>query len=124
MFAKYFEKTGEVELSGSENEFDLLSKQLLIDKTKVAFENENLESFPDIKNLEYVQIQHYSNNLVKISVKDNYLLIEGSPQKLAILSSNLESDGEEIKNYHIHIEYFNDHFYLSPDSIPLIIQYI
>ena len=124
MNAKYFEKTGEIVLYGKGNEFNLLSKTLRIDESRLDFEHQESELSTNTKNLEYVQIKHLpSDYLVKISVKNRHLLLEGSPQKLLILSENLEVGDEEIKNYHIHIEYYEDHFFLSPESNALVVQY-
>lgn len=124
MIARYVAINGGLELTGTEHEFDFLSKQLQIDGAQIILEHENLDQFPHIRNLDFIRIKHSSEHLVKISVVDNYLLIEGSLDKLMILSESVETDGHEIKDYHVHIEYHDDHFYLSPESTPIVIRYI
>ena len=119
MIARVSEKTDEIELSGNAKELAWLSKQLLIDKTKINLEYENLSAFPYSKNLQSIQIKHIPNQNVKISVEGSSLFVEGSPDKLRILSENIESSENEQKKYHIHIEYFDGHFFLSKDSISL-----
>jgi hypothetical protein len=123
MIARVSSKTDEIELAGNAKELDLLSKQLLIENTRVKLEYENSNPFPYSKNLESIQIKHFPTQEVKISVDGNSLVIEGSPEKLRILSKNIESRENELKNYHIHIEYFDGHFYLSKDSIPLVVSF-
>ena len=124
MIATYFKNTGEVELSGSVNELNDLSKQLQLVSAEITLKPRIENSLSSGKYLEGIRVKHLINHLVKISVNDNFLLIEGSPEKLAVLSQNLETDENDLKDYHIHIEYFEGHFYLSPESIPLIVQYV
>jgi hypothetical protein len=106
MIVRVSEKTGEIELAGNAKELDLLARQLLIDNTAINLEYENLDPFPYSKNLESIQIKHFPNQAVNINVEGNALLIEGSPDKLRILSENIETGEKELENHHIHIEYF------------------
>jgi hypothetical protein len=123
MIVRVSEKTDEIELAGNAKELDWLSRQLLIDNNKITLEYKNLNPFPYSKNLESIQIKHIPNQNVKISVESNSLLIQGSPEKLRILSENIETGEEKLENYHIHIEYFDGHFFLSKDSIPLVVNF-
>jgi hypothetical protein len=123
MIVRVFETTGEIELAGSAKELSLLSRQLLFDNKTVNLEYESLEPFPYSRNLESIQVKHFSDQAVKISIEGNSLLIEGSRDKLLILSENFDRQGDELKNYHIHIEYYDGHFFLSPDSKPLIVNF-
>lgn len=123
MIASISKNTNEILLNGNAKELDFLSKQLLIDNTIVNLEYKNLGSSPHLRDLESIQVKHFPNQAVKISVKGNSLLIEGSPEKLKILSENIEIQENELKNYHIHIEYYECHFYLSKDSIPLVVSF-
>ena len=123
MIVRISEKTGEIELAGNAKELNFLSRQLSIDHATVSLEHKNLNPFPYSKNLESIRIRHYPERLVKISVEGESLLIEGSPEKLRILSENLEANGNEPEGYHLHIEHFDDHFYLSNDSAPLVVSF-
>ena len=123
MIVRVSEKTDEIELAGNAKELNLLTRQLLIDNNKITLEYKNLNPFPYSKNLESIQIKHIPNQNVKISVEGNSLLIQGSPEKLRILSENIETGEEKLENYHLHIEYFDKHFFLSKDSIPLVVSF-
>jgi len=128
MIAKVYNKPdGQIELidlARNAKELDFLSKQLLIDNTVVNLERHDTDSFAGYENLSSIRVKHLSNRPVKIDVEDDSLVIEGSPDKLKVLSENLEKQGTELKNYHIHIEYFDGHFYLSSDSQPLVVNFI
>jgi hypothetical protein len=122
MFADYSESPEEILLYGDTEEFNRLSKKILINNAKIILQRRE-KTFNSVS-IESILIKHRSLNVpVKLSVKNRKLLIEGGLEKLKILSDNLKTGEIELKNYHIHIEYHVDHFYLSPESIPLVVNY-
>lgn len=123
MIIRYSPKTREIELAGDGNELTLLAKQLLIDNCIIRSDQVKKAPFPYSENLEIIQVKHCPNHQVSIQVENDCLLVSGSLEKLGILSKNFEELGKSgAKNYHIHIEYYDDHFFLSPESMPLVVR--
>ena len=65
---------------------------------------------------------------VQVAVNDDTLCIRGRRSLLAILAKNVRhvagADASGLDGrmrYHAHVEYYPGHFFLTPDSIPLII---
>lgn len=56
--------------------------------------------------------------------KDNFLRISGDRRKIDILAKNVESFARESDdNQHSHEEYFPGHFYLAPESLPVVFEF-
>lgn len=124
MLARYSDETNELELKGDKDELISFSKKILQNDTEIELYSKNLDPTPYSRFLKKIEIKITSNSYVKIWVENDTLYIEGSHKKLLIFSENIESFGEKWeKNTHIHVEYFDKHFYLSPNSTPLVITH-
>jgi hypothetical protein len=73
-------------------------------------------------------IVRFTSGLVKIQVRNGRdLVFSGGAEALSVLAENLRNFGElpvdirGAKGYHIHIEYYPDDFFLSPDAVPLVV---
>jgi hypothetical protein len=68
-------------------------------------------------------IKSVSKKLVNFSItNDNKILVEGESSMLLVISENIKGFLEYIDTEsHIHIDYFDEHPYLDPASIPVII---
>jgi hypothetical protein len=58
---------------------------------------------------------------VRVSRDNDQIVISGSSEKLQKLAKNIESTANNSSSTHTHIEFFPGHFFLEPDSVPLII---
>jgi hypothetical protein len=70
-----------------------------------------------------LEVKKAKDSLVSFRVIPGKIIVRGDLQKLLIISENilnLVSDGGYAK--HMHIEYFEDHPYLSEESIPVIVS--
>ncbi|MGW6443814.1 Imm32 family immunity protein [Lentzea sp. NPDC055074] len=66
-----------------------------------------------------------SNGLVRVLVSDQELVVEGGAESLAVLADSLRGPVDLVNGrYHVHIEYFPDHFYLAEDSHPLVVSWV
>jgi hypothetical protein len=50
--------------------------------------------------------------------------LHGDANNLDLLAEQLEFPDDSLLSpiYHIHIEYYPEHFFLAPDSVPLIVS--
>jgi hypothetical protein len=60
--------------------------------------------------------------LIKVSVAENALRIEGEPDKLKIFAEWFDFDDELESNYHVHFDHFGHECLVAPDSSSLIIS--
>jgi hypothetical protein len=62
---------------------------------------------------------------VCVSRTGDEIAICGSPEKLAILARNIgylaEQQSSDDRGEHLHIEYYPGHFYLSAESLPMVV---
>lgn len=58
-----------------------------------------------------------------VYVEDNSAIIRGAPQALDTLASNLEFAASASQvGEHLHLEHYDGHPYLRPDTVPLAVQ--
>jgi hypothetical protein len=125
MFVSYSENTKEVEIAGNKDDLIDLSKKLLKDNTEIFLHSEKLDPSPYSKFLKKIGVQVIPHNFVEFQVIGELLSVKGSYEKLLILAENIENFGKDgDKGDHIHIEYFQEHFYLSPESHPLVLLHL
>jgi hypothetical protein len=56
--------------------------------------------------------------------KDNFLRVAGDRRKMEVLAKNVESFAKESDDdQHSHEEYFPGHFYLAPESLPVVFEF-
>jgi hypothetical protein len=69
-----------------------------------------------------------TDGAVQVTVQQQFLDISGNAAGLATLAYNIRWLAEQpvtaISSDHLHIEFYDDHPYLSPDSWPLIVTVI
>jgi hypothetical protein len=63
-----------------------------------------------------------SNTLIKCSVFDNCLYIQGSNDKLTVLANWFYFDDDTPSGYHQHVDYYDENEWIEPVSIPLVIS--
>lgn len=125
MFVSYSENTKEIEIAGNKDELVNLSKNLLKNNTEILLHSDELDPSPYSKFLKKIRIQIIQNHFVEFQVIEESLLVKGSYEKLLILAENIENFGNDgDKDDHFHIEYFHEHFYLSPESNPLVLVHL
>jgi hypothetical protein len=71
-----------------------------------------------------------SDGPLNVDMRGSELVISGEPECLARLAPSIEHLANQSKEmvsqsagHHVHEEYFPDHPYLAPSSIPLVITY-
>jgi|SRR5882672_3156784 hypothetical protein len=80
---------------------------------------------PYDKLLAAMVVEHAPGQSVRFSVTaDDNLRVAGDKKKMEILAKNVESFAKESPdNHHSHEEYFPGHFYLAPDSFPVVFEF-
>jgi hypothetical protein len=72
-----------------------------------------------------ILIRRRESGRVTLSIDDaaSALVLDGERQYLDILAENIEGfiDDEPNPGDHLHIEYYDDHFYLGPSQISLTV---
>ena len=70
-----------------------------------------------------------SEGKVKILREDNILLISGTPEHMAVFADDVSflveqvsREGSEEVSSHSHIEFYEDHLWLDPDSQPIVLS--
>jgi len=55
---------------------------------------------------------------------DDQLTITGDKSKMAILADSVQSiaEADDVEG-HWHVEYFPDHFFLAPESFPVVFEF-
>lgn len=125
--AKREKISDETDISGSQEDFELLRQTVLIflegDAEKIAVEvNKNADPERWDLILEGLEIDQ-RGGAVKISVSENKILkIKGSKNNLNIFAAWLEFDEDTISGYHAHYEYYEGNEFIDSGSIPLVIR--
>jgi len=114
----------EISVIGSREEFVALSSMIRNTGGRMA-SNQTGSPAPYDKLLAAVIVEHVPGQSVKFSVTpDEALQISGDKVKMGILATNVESFAKESPdNHHSHEEYFPGHFYLAPDSFPVVFEF-
>jgi hypothetical protein len=114
----------EISVVGSREEFIALAS-LLRTTGGTMTSNQTGSPAPYDKLLAAVTVEHVPGQSVRFSVvADNNLHIAGDKRKMEILATNVESFARESPdNHHSHEEYFPGHFYLAPDSFPIVFEF-
>lgn len=127
MFIRYCDSPRELEIKISKEELLDLSKKVLENDVEIntTMEGKNLKVAPYSRFLSKIKTSISPEQLVEFQVtQDNKVLIRGDHHKLSTLSNVFLSFAEEwTVGEHMHIEYYPGHFYLSPNSISVILVY-
>lgn len=128
MFIRYSDSFRELEIAASKDELLNLSKKLIEDDVEInaAMVEKNLDIAPYSRFLSGIKISTSPGRAVEFQVsQDGRVLLKGDRNKLSILSNVFLSFAEEwTTGEHIHIEYHPGHFYLSPNSISVVLVYV
>ena len=79
--------------------------------------------------LKEISIALKPNTLVYVGQEEERMVISGSQEYLSLLADDIRflmenSTSSNSEFYHIHIEYYPEHFYLEQESIPLVVSCI
>lgn len=117
-------RTNEASLSGSPRDYRELAVALQRGHGSIALDAGADVSPYDLA-MERLNVDSTDSGGVTIAVhlEANALTITGARDKLAILADILlDSASPPEPGGHVHIEYFDDHAYLDPASLPLVIN--
>jgi len=70
-----------------------------------------------------VRRQESGKVTMRIDEENSALVLEGEEQYLAVLAENIEGffSVDPEAGDHLHIEYFDEHFYLAPSGLSLVV---
>ena len=92
---------------------------------EITLQHKDLDPSPYSKFLEKIRVKVIPESFVNIEVNDSSLLIQGSTEKLSLFAEVVGDFGKDGGgNDHLHIEYYDGHFYLSPKSTSLVILHL
>ena len=114
--------SGEMELSGTA--FELLRLVEVILSGVGTYElDTSADPSPYQRTLSLIDVVRTAGKAsIAVASNDEKLEIGGGADELKILASNIEGlASTQDPSYHLHIEYFPDHFYLSERSEPLVV---
>jgi hypothetical protein len=118
----------EMELAGSPDGLRKLAGQLReategLPITLAELDDEMIK--PYVGALCQIVVQREPGTKVRLTRLGEVLYLSGDVHYLEILADALEFPDDTpptpLGNYHVHIEYFPDHFYLAPDSEPVVV---
>lgn len=121
MLIRYSPKSRELSITGSREDFTLLAS-MIRKGSGAQMSNHTGSSAPYEMLLGGIVVENLPGKSVAFSVtKDNHLSIAGDAHKMVVLAENVESIAEAVDTEgHWHIEYSPDHFFLAPDSLPVV----
>ncbi len=113
MWICYSPPSKEICIVGSRDEFRKLAS--IIRQTQVPYE----------QLLKAIVVENLPSRGVTFTVtNDDQLSITGDKTKMAILADNVQSIAEtDDVEGHWHVEYFPDHFFLAPESFPVVFEF-
>ena len=113
-------RTREVELTGSAGSF--VEAADLVTGAGGRVVAESTDPAPYETCLEALEVQVIEGKVV-IDVVCQELVVRGGAEHLAVLGEVLRDLADEPDlGYHVHIDYFPDHYYLAEESWPLVAQ--
>jgi hypothetical protein len=122
MIAYYSKKPiEELSIHASESDFLVFVKKISSQES-INFKTEGIGCYPYQMLLSSGKIEFNNEQYVNIQVIGNELCITGSKETLSEFADEIANFAEnDDLGLHLHIEYYDDHFYLSPDAVPLVI---
>lgn len=114
----------EICIVGSRDEFRQLASIIRQTHGKVI-SNQTGSPVPYEQLLKAVVVESLPAHGVTFSVtNDDQLSITGDKSKMAVLADNVQSIAEAADvEGHWHVEYFPDHFFLAPESFPVVFEF-
>jgi hypothetical protein len=126
MIIRYADQAREVEIAATEQELLELSEKLKEGNLQVESNAKGYDVHPYSRFLSEIQVRIIPGHLVEFQViQQEKLFIQGDYQKISILAEEILEFAKDCnQGEHIHIEYFDSHFYLSPNSVPVVIVHL
>lgn len=126
MILLYSDTTRELELRASGQELYQLSKALEGDGTTMECETAGVTVSPYSKLLRHISVAVAHDQDVEIRIaEDEDLQISGGRPKLSIFAEAVYTFAKEWgEGEHLHIEYYDNHPYLAPTSLPLVMTHL
>jgi hypothetical protein len=124
MWICYSPPSKEICIVGSRDEFRKLAS--IIRQTHgTVISNQTGSPVPYDQLLKAIVVESQPTRGVTFSVTDDHQLsIAGDKTKMAILADNVQSiaEADDVEG-HWHVEYFPDHFFLAPESFPVVFEF-
>jgi hypothetical protein len=122
MLIRYSEdpKYPEIEIELLDQDFEEIQSKLLEDNAEVFCQETSKSPVPYSHYLSSIKVHIIAEKPVEFKVDLDKLLVSGDLSKLALLAENIGLQDTPF-GYHVHIEYFEDHFYIGQNSIPIVV---
>lgn len=125
MRIRYSPRTGEVAIVCTRQDLAQLAALLQAGHGRIICSAAS-PSGPYAVLLESLTVDSKLGQSVIFRVTDGSILaIDGDMAKLGILAENVAefAEAEAVEGTHWHVEYFPGHFYLGPDSAPVVFEF-
>jgi hypothetical protein len=110
----------ELEFSGSATDFSELAQALFNGDGEIAANN-GAKPDPYRRFGSRIMIKTVPRMKVIVAINQQEIAITGDTKWLSILAQNIDGLRKDAKvPYHAHIEFFQNHPYLDPNSFPLV----
>lgn len=126
MIVLYSDNARELELKASEQELYELSKALEEGGAVIKCETEGVAISPYSKLLSRILVDLAPEQDVEIhEPHDESLRITGGQPKFSTFAKVVNMFAKEwAAGGHLHVDYYDNHPYLSPDSVPLVMTHL
>jgi hypothetical protein len=124
MWICYSPPSKEICIVGSRDEFRKLASIIRQTQRKIQT-NQTGSPVPYEQLLKAIVVESLPTRGVTFTVtNDDQLSIAGDKTKMAILADNVQSiaEADDVEG-HWHVEYFPDHFFLAPESFPVVFEF-
>jgi hypothetical protein len=118
-----FDGDGTISVSAAPEALAALGKALANEVESVVELTPPASTPPDCERATGVRVRRHAGPGVSVTREGSEVVIVGDAAAVAQLARNIERLGNEPATLggHIHLEYFPDHAYLRPDSIPIVV---
>ena len=124
MWICYSPPSKQICIVGSRDEFRKLASIIRQTQGKIQT-NQTGSPVPYEQLLKAIVVESLPTRGVTFTVtNDDQLSIAGDKTKMAILADNVQSiaEADDVEG-HWHVEYFPDHFFLAPESFPVVFEF-
>jgi len=110
----------ELEFSGGKSDFHDFAQVLFRGEGEIMADNEqNPDPYQNFGSK--IVIEKAPDKKVSVTMTRHMIAITGDIKWLNLFAQNMKDLSEEAEPpYHVHIEYFPSHFFLAPESFPLV----
>jgi hypothetical protein len=123
---RYNDPTGEMELIGNSGDLEELGERIRVGSCGVVQLNITGSPSPYSRFFRQIELRNNPGKVVLAVAPDREtLIIAGDRWALEIFGENIKSVARGAEgDYHLHVEYFEGHYYLSEESEPLVVSVI